>query len=114
MLTFVTPTQIKEIKDLMISRFKECSQMIAALNIQEICDYTDENKELGSGSYGVIRVAKNPQNNELVVLKSCKCKDAYCLRASTVRELCAISQFNHQNILKLLNICADERIINGR
>ncbi|KAM3184064.1 hypothetical protein ACTXT7_009124 [Hymenolepis weldensis] len=109
MLTFVTPAQIEGIKELMMSRFKECKQMIEALNIQEMCNYTDENKELGSGAYGVVTVARNPKNNELVVLKNCKGKDAYYLRESTVRELCAISQFNHQNILKLLNICAEEQ-----
>nr|CDS26556.1 protein kinase protein [Hymenolepis microstoma] len=113
MQTEIAAIRIKKIKKGMMKRFKECQNMIEALNIQRTCNYVDA-KEIGSGSYGVVKVAKNPLNKELVVLKCWRAEEVNDLHLSTVRELCVLNQFNHQNILKLLNICLEERIINEK
>lgn len=109
MYTHITSKQIDGIKDLMMRKFKENKHLIKALRIPENCDYIDENRQLGSGAYGVVTLARSPRNNELVVLKSFKNQFECMLRLSIVRELCALSQFNHQNVLKMLNICCEER-----
>ncbi|VDN97324.1 unnamed protein product [Rodentolepis nana] len=97
----------------MIAKFEDNKQLIESLNIPEHCDFKDEDKSLGSGGYGEVILARRPQNKELVVLKCFKSQFETCLRPSVVREICALSQFNHPNVVKLLDICCEECILHG-
>ncbi|VUZ39935.1 unnamed protein product, partial [Hymenolepis diminuta] len=95
-------------------KFKESKDLSKSLRIPENCDYIDKNRQFGSGAYGDVTLARSPRNNELVVLKSVENQFECILRLSIVRELCALSQFDHQNVLKMLNICCEELIRNGK
>nr|CDS26558.1 cell division protein kinase 9 [Hymenolepis microstoma] len=85
MYTYIPEEKIAGIRELMIKKFSETRHLIPSLKIPEHCDYVDENKALGSGGYGEVILARNPRNNELVVLKCFKSQMELYLRASIIR-----------------------------
>lgn len=107
MYTHITPRQIRNVKEAMARKFAGYGDKIQKLKIPERCDYEDENKQLGKGTFGIISVAKVPYGNELVVLKSFITANN-SVDVSIIRELCLLNELTHQNIVKMLRICCEE------
>ncbi|KAM7536723.1 hypothetical protein Aperf_G00000081955 [Anoplocephala perfoliata] len=106
MQTAITAEEIRTYKRDWSNWYGEYAELIRLLPISKRCDYKDEKKLLGEGAYGIVKLARTPNEGKLVVLKLFyRSIDEY--DASTIREICFLNKLDHENILKLLDICCD-------
>lgn len=106
MITNVTGRAIRIYKRNCSNLYREYGDLIRNLPISRKCEYIDENKVLGRGTYGIVKLAKTPNRGELVVLKIFR-QPINEHGISSIREICLLHKLNHENVLKLLDICCE-------
>eukprot|EP00123_Amoebidium_parasiticum_P001422 comp12503_c0_seq1/m.7461 comp12503_c0_seq1/g.7461 ORF comp12503_c0_seq1/g.7461 comp12503_c0_seq1/m.7461 type:complete len:296 (-) comp12503_c0_seq1:468-1355(-) len=70
-------------------------------------------EKVGSGTYGVVYKAKNKETGETVALKKIKLEgDDEGVPSTAIREVSALMELQHQNIVKLLDVvCENARLL---
>ena len=81
------------------------------LKMTEKIEKYEKLAKIGQGAYGAVFKAKNRDTQEIVAVKRIHFDDDEGIPTSALREVSALKELEHQNIVRLLDIVTSERCV---